>query len=215
MLFECLYECREKTRLHSCYADVGFFAQVANATLPRPRCGEYDRVCHMLIDCNANHEQQTLFFERVAFPLLLGFHKSMPSAHSRAVSDNNSNRTIRAGYWETCTVWLITLKLIKRRYPHVTQCESLISRLSKLLLSRDAPHPSNCCKAPNANAYNTLKKPHKVAAFACKWFGFAFNIFLFVCVPEFVNTICIVFSFLMHALVGIFFLNMHTPTSQT
>ena len=83
-------------RLRSGYAGVGFFTHTDNAVLPCPRCGGHDSIRHMLIDCNMNHEQRTLLFERVAavtkgrvgitLTLLLGFHKSLSSQELRQIT---------------------------------------------------------------------------------------------------------------------------------
>ena len=60
------------------------------------RCSGYDSIRHMLLDCRVNHKQRTVLFERVAamtegrveitLPLLLGFHKSLPSRELRQIT---------------------------------------------------------------------------------------------------------------------------------
>ena len=87
---------KSDVRLRSGYAAVGFFTQADNAVLPCPRCGGYDSIRHMLLDCRVSHEQRTVLFERIAatteerveitLPLLLGFHKSLPSPELRQIT---------------------------------------------------------------------------------------------------------------------------------
>ena len=71
-------------RLRSGYAGIGFFTHFDNAVLPCPKCGGYDSIRHMLLDCNAYQVERTRLFEKVAavtngevevmLPILLGFH---------------------------------------------------------------------------------------------------------------------------------------------
>ena len=77
-------------RLRSGYAGIGYFTHTDGAALPCPKCGGFDTIRHMLLDCEAHIVERTLLFEKVAgatngsegatLGLLLGFNTKLATA---------------------------------------------------------------------------------------------------------------------------------------
>ena len=94
-------------RLRSGYAGIGFFTHSDNAVLPCPKCGGYDSVRHMLLDCNAYQVERTRLFEKVAavtngqvgvtLPILLGFHVSLSNSKLREITSATGQFVLTIG----------------------------------------------------------------------------------------------------------------------
>ena len=94
-------------RLRSGYAGIGFFTHSDGAVLPCPKCGGYDSIRHMLLECQAYHAERTILFERVnaatqgrlgvTLPLLLGFHDFLSNATLRSIATSTGQFVLDIG----------------------------------------------------------------------------------------------------------------------
>ena len=94
-------------RLRSGYAGIGFFTRYDSAILPCPKCNGHDSIRHMLIECEAYHEERSLLFDKVAdatsgqvgvtLRLLLGFHDSLAGTTLQNIMTHNAQFVLDIG----------------------------------------------------------------------------------------------------------------------